>query len=154
MTNGVYRIKQYGTLALTKDSLLFVSLQTNQWPMVVFPQINFSSFVLCSLPPLLPSALISSPSAVVAIVVLVWPDSSVRCSRRLFNVWYLILVQSWAISVIIDHPVTSSQTAKAVSINPCFLCKKNTGHGLIKCFISHRSLHTLPWASLRPLPRP
>jgi len=30
MTNDVYRIKQCGALALTKDSLLFVSLQTNQ----------------------------------------------------------------------------------------------------------------------------
>jgi hypothetical protein len=30
MTNGVYRIRQCGTPALTKDSLLFVSLQTNQ----------------------------------------------------------------------------------------------------------------------------
>jgi hypothetical protein len=30
ITNGVYRIKRCGALALTKDSLLFVSLQTNQ----------------------------------------------------------------------------------------------------------------------------
>ena len=30
MTNDVYRIKQCGTLALTKDSLLFAFRQTNQ----------------------------------------------------------------------------------------------------------------------------
>jgi hypothetical protein len=53
-----------------------------------------------------------SSSALVAIAVFVCPGSSaVRCSRRLFDVWYLILVQSWAISVITTAPAVPERSS-------------------------------------------
>jgi hypothetical protein len=46
MTNGVYRIKQCGTPALTKNSLLFAFRQTANQSTIVFLQIAFSSAVV------------------------------------------------------------------------------------------------------------
>jgi hypothetical protein len=82
MTNDVYRINQCGALALTKDSLLLVSLQKLISDCVSTNQLFIVHFVLYRL--CHPTSL--SHNAPVIIVVLVWHDSSVRCSsRRLFD---------------------------------------------------------------------
>jgi hypothetical protein len=82
MANVFYRIKQCGALALTKDSLLFVSLAYKLISDCVSTnQLFVVHLVLYRLYRLAPV----SPNVIVDIVVLVWLGSSVRCSRRLFT---------------------------------------------------------------------
>jgi hypothetical protein len=148
MANEVYRIKQCGALALTKDGLLFVSLQINQW--LCFHKSPFRRSSCALLPPLSPSALVVWRSCRYCGARMAWlmhPCAVVDVSS--FKVYYLIPVQSWrAIPVIIEHPVTSSQTVKVVSINLLWLCTRGIKTSPINCqlpvrHIAHQLLMSL-----------